>query len=396
MHIVYAQEDLPKAFSKSIFLAGPTPRNKEVQSWRPEALKMLELLGYDGIVFVPELRPNDNYHSHNPLSYCDYDKQVMWEHNAIKMSDCVLFWIPRDLEKLPGFTTNDEWGSLKSSGRVVLGAPKDAPKTRYQKYFADLYLVPHAETLAETVKNALDMVGEGAKRILGECNVPLMVWNTPAFQSWYKAHQDIGNQLMDARLLWNFRVGDNRDIVFAYALWVNIWVKAEKRHKKNEFIFSRTDISTAVLFRKPKPGASLEDTEVVLVKEFRSTVRNKQGFVYENPGGSSFKPGQSQIQVASDEVFEETGIRIAPGRFRCYVPRQLVATLSTHVAYLYAAELTDEEMKMAKQTAINETIFGNIEDSEQTVVHVTTVRDLMGINLPIDWSMFGMIMRAIL
>jgi ADP-ribose pyrophosphatase YjhB (NUDIX family)/nucleoside 2-deoxyribosyltransferase len=395
MKIVYTMEELPSSITKSIFLAGPTPRTKEVRSWRPEALKMLELMGFDGVVFVPEMRPNENHHSNYGACYYDWNKQVKWEYDAMKMSDCVLFWVPRELGTMPAFTTNDEWGHLKGSGKVVFGAPEGAPKTRYQKHFADLFLVPSANTLAETTLNAINMVAEGALRTGGECNVPLMVWNTSAFQSWYKSHTDLGNHLKDARLLWSFRVGPERDIVFAYTLWVNIWVEAEQRCKKNEFVFSRTDISCVVLYRKPEAPQHLEDTEIVLVKEFRSPVRNSHGFVYENPGGSSFKVGQSPVQVASDEVFEETGLRLNTGRFACYAPRQVAATLSTHVAYLCAVELTEKEMAEAKESAKSKKMFGNIEDSEQTYLYVTTIKELMGTNLPVDWAMFGMIMRAV-
>ena len=42
------------SLKKSIFLAGPTPRSKEVKSWRPEAIRLLKEKGFDGVVFVPE------------------------------------------------------------------------------------------------------------------------------------------------------------------------------------------------------------------------------------------------------------------------------------------------------------------------------------------------------
>ena len=389
MNIVYTQADFPDTIVKSIMLCGPTPRDVNVISWRPEALKMLELLGYDGTVFVPEYRPKKNYSCAS--QYYDYDKQIKWEYDAMRMSDCVLFWVPRELNTMPAFTTNDEWGYLKESGKVVFGAPHNAPKTAYQKYFTDLFKVPSANTLIETVKNAMDKVSNGSLRIKGERNVPLMIWNTTSFQSWYNSHKAIGNYLQDAKLLWNFRARNG--FVFAYTLWVSIWIEAEKRFKTNEFIFARTDICSAVLFRKAE---KFEDTEILLVKEFRSPVRNSKGFVYENPGGSSFKSGQDPIKVVSDEVCEETGLCINPGRFACFAPRQVAATLSTHVAYLFAAELTKEEMDQAKESAKSNMMFGNIEDSEQTYLYITTVKELMDTILPVDWSMFGMIMRALL
>lgn len=406
MNVVYTMEELPETIDKTIFLAGPTPRTSDVLSWRPEALKLLEMLGFDGTVFVPELRPLDSVidnimtraYGKNRSGYAahtyDWNKQVQWEYDAIQMSDCVLFWIPRQMDTMPAFTTNDEWGFLKGSGKVVFGAPDNAPKTRYQKHFAKLFCVPSANTLVETVKNAFDRVSKGAARIGGERNVPLMIWNTPSFQSWYGSHKVVGNRLDDAKLLWTFRVGPKRDFVFAYTLWVKVWIAAEGRHKENEFFFARPDISSVVLFRKAGTGV-FEDTEIVLVKEFRSTVRNTAGFVFESPGGSSFKAGVDPVQVASDEVFEECGIRINPGRFACYAPRQLVATLSTHVSYMFAAELTEEEMNQAKALAESDKAFGNEKDSERTYVRVVTVRDLLGTDVPVDWSMMGMILRAV-
>lgn len=56
MQIVYAQETPPKSFTRAIFLAGPTPRSADTQSWRPEAVRLLQESGYDSIVFVPEPR----------------------------------------------------------------------------------------------------------------------------------------------------------------------------------------------------------------------------------------------------------------------------------------------------------------------------------------------------
>ena len=44
---------------KSIFLAEPTPRSLDVETWRKEAIKILKDLGFDGVVYVPELE-HDN------------------------------------------------------------------------------------------------------------------------------------------------------------------------------------------------------------------------------------------------------------------------------------------------------------------------------------------------
>ena len=382
MKIIYAREELPKVFSKSIFIAGPSPRSKDVKSWRVDALKALESLGYNGVVFIPESKDG---------KYFDYDKQVMWEHDAIRRSDCVMFWIPRNLKDLPGFTTNDEWGSLKESGKVVFGCPDDAPKTDYQKFYADMFQVKQANTLIETVQLAMNMVSNEAVRVGGECEVPLMIWNTKQFQSWYKTHDSIGNYIKSAKVLWNFRVGVNKDFVFAYTLWVDIWVQAERRFKKNEFIFSRTDVSNVVLYY---PGDNLLNTYVVLVKEFRSPVNNVEGFVYELPGGSSFG-NESPEETASNEVAEEVGIRIPAFRFRAHEAKQLAATLSTHKSHLYSALLIKDEMSQLDESFVSQKVFGNEEDSERTYVILAQMRDLIYNKIPVDWSTLGMIFKVL-
>lgn len=57
VQVTWAKQKFPSNSTKSIFLAGPTPRSKEVQSWRPEALRILKNLGYDGQVYVKYRNP---------------------------------------------------------------------------------------------------------------------------------------------------------------------------------------------------------------------------------------------------------------------------------------------------------------------------------------------------
>ena len=241
--------------------------------------------------------------------------------------------------------------------------------------------------------NAMNKVQTGATREKGERFVPLMIWNTASFQSWLSAHKEVGNHLDDAEVLWNFRAGPNKDFVFAYTIKVNVYVKEEERYKSNEFVFFRTDISCVVLYHK---GATLKETELILIKEFRSPVRNEHGFVYEVAGGSTRKPNQDPAKVASDEVYEETGIRINSGRFRFFKSRQVAATVSSHHAYMYAVEITDGELALAKKAEAENKMFGNyVTDSEQTYIKVATVDDVLEARLPIDWAMTGMILRAV-
>ena len=144
MKIIYAREPI----QSSIFLAGPTPRDAETKSWRPEALKILENLNYDGTVFVPEDR--------NQNRSFEYDHQVHWEWNALGTSTVIVFWVPRELKKMPAFITNVEFGLYISTGKVLLGAPPNAAKMGYLKTLAERFNVPVYNTLEDLLVQAVE------------------------------------------------------------------------------------------------------------------------------------------------------------------------------------------------------------------------------------------------
>lgn len=376
MEVVYALEHAPKTYSKSIFLAGPTPRDPEQAcSWRPAAIDWLDHFGYDGVVFVPEDR-SGIYHG-------DYFHQLDWEKKNLERADCILFWVPRDVEGgMPGFTTNIEWGTYKRSGKVVFGAPKEATNVRYMIQDCEDNIVVDEDSIRATVHSAMEVVQNGAERTAGERDVPLLIWNTESFQRWYAALQKAGNRLDGANLLWNFRVGPFKDKVCFWAMHVDIHVTKEDRNKVNEVVISRPDVSNVVMwYRNPN------EWKVALVREFRSPVRNDFGFVWENPGGSSLKPDADPQQVAADEVFEETGLMIDPCRFKAHSSRQLAATVTTHHSALFSVQLTKEELD--KLDADHE-VHGNIDDSEMTYVEVADVHQLLSTQ-KVDWSTLGMI-----
>lgn len=146
----------------SIFLAGPTPRSSRIPSWRPVALHMLSQLEFEGSVFVPE----------TPLGgiSMEYNDQIEWEETYLTQARCIMFWIPRDLEFLPGFTTNIEFGAWKNSKKIVVGTPTDAPKMNYIKYYVDKLNIPMASALQLTTELAVEMARENSqKRIWEPC-----------------------------------------------------------------------------------------------------------------------------------------------------------------------------------------------------------------------------------
>ena len=197
MKTVYTQEPLPTEIDSTIFLAGPSPRDEDVGSWRrPQALQMLEDMNFKGTVFVPEWRM-----APPAGTKLEYDTQVEWETAAMNMSDCILFWIPRELKTMPAFTTNDEWGTWKQSGKVVFGAPENAEKVKYQQWWAGKLGLPIHTTLWDTLGDAVHKIDPPAHRVGVECQIPLMVWLTRNFQEWYQRLKTSGNRLEAARLV---------------------------------------------------------------------------------------------------------------------------------------------------------------------------------------------------
>lgn len=148
----YSDQEVTKN-SNSIFLAGPTPRGENEVSWRKEAVSILEELGFDGLVYIPE------YSTWKPKeSYVD---QAMWERNALTSAKVIVFWIDRKIPEMAGFTTNVEFGYWLPTGKVLYGRPDGAPKTKYLDwlYEMDYNLKPH--------NNLRDLLEEALKKVNG-------------------------------------------------------------------------------------------------------------------------------------------------------------------------------------------------------------------------------------
>lgn len=124
MQLIYACEPIPDPLERaSLFLVGPTPRSPAVPSWRPAALECLESLGFTGTVLIPEPR--------SERWVMEEFEQVEWERNGLERCGVIAAWVCRNLETLPGFTTNVEFGRYVTSGRFFYGRPPGAAKTRY-------------------------------------------------------------------------------------------------------------------------------------------------------------------------------------------------------------------------------------------------------------------------
>lgn len=401
MQVVYAREPFPDRWTKSVFLAGPTPRGDGTPSWRPEALRILEELGFDGVVFVPEDRDITGC----AITPENYKPQILWEDEGLNRADVVIFWVARDLTlvpkekpddpdemKMPAFTTNIEWGEYFDSGKVALGYPQETPKVGYFRTKAEWLGVPIAHTLEATVAQALAMIGDGAFREGGETHVPIDVWRTPIFQRWHAAQKKAGNELLKARVLWTYRIGRDRERLFFWALETEMRVGSEGRVFKNGIVLGRPDVSATVLF-----GRDLGfNTEVALIREFRPSASTLDGFVHEPAGGSSWDE-LPPAEVAAEEALEEAGLRLTTSRLKDLGDRQLMPTLSAHRAHAYVARLTSEEI--AKLRSLVGRPLGREREGERTWIEFHTIRGLLDKlegkpPADVDWSTLGMVLYA--
>lgn len=203
MDLIYTCEEIPTTITRSIFLAGPVPRETSVPSWKPEAIKILEDRGFDETVFVPEWKDFDTRQKATDPTR-EYITQCNWESDAMAVSDVILFWIPRNMKTMIGLTTNHEHGEWFMSGKTVLGFPRESENNDYLhvKSLQGVSGIPH-DTLEETVDAALELIGDAAERSDGEKFIPSFIWRLGCFQRWYDgAIRESGDSVFDARLLY--------------------------------------------------------------------------------------------------------------------------------------------------------------------------------------------------
>lgn len=150
MDINFSNEEVRINKEKRIFLAGPTRRNSSFdKSWRFNACKILEDLGFEGIVYVPEFSKNSQF---------NYDNQVLWERKALENSTKILFWIPRDMKDgMPALTTNVEFGMwlARNPEKIILSYPDNAEKNTYLEW---LYNYETGRTHINNLEEALKIV----------------------------------------------------------------------------------------------------------------------------------------------------------------------------------------------------------------------------------------------
>lgn len=142
----------------TIFLAGPTDRDKEASPWRQEFVRKASKIGvFNHTVFViPEFcteEMDDNLdlvtYPQGAISLSDFEpvelntatklfpreRIYQWERSNLRAATFIVFWVARNLkENRMALTTNIEFGNFYNSGKCICGSPPDADKIDYLKW----------------------------------------------------------------------------------------------------------------------------------------------------------------------------------------------------------------------------------------------------------------------
>eukprot|EP01043_Picozoa_sp_COSAG02_P015371 COSAG02_NODE_654_length_18824_cov_222.971001_1_plen_417_part_00 len=362
--LVRPGEAAPERFERSVYVACASGA-----AWEADALGQLQEAGItSGTVFIGDNAP----------------ETAAWRDAAMKISDAIGCWAAEEpCDELQA--TVLRWGS---SGKLFLGHAEGSWATPLATPFPQLSAQPDLPRLMAAVAK---MVKAGVERAGPEREVPLMIWRTAPWGLWYDSQRAAGNRLDGAKVEWTFRVGPGGAFVLFWAIHADIYVASENRNKSNEVVIARPDVCCTLAY---VPGPSLLDTEIIVIKEFRSPCRNENGFVYELPGGSSFKPNTDVFQTAADELKEETGIVVDKSRLKKEMSRQAAATVLTHHVHLFSCRLTPAEMDVARKFAESKTRFGNEEETEQTYIEIVTLREALPA-AKVDFTTLGMCLQTI-
>jgi hypothetical protein len=160
-YLIMAREGLPQGHA-SVFIGGPNVERGDQEPWRHRAVDLIRARwaevggGQPLAVLSPESREGRRADR--------YEDQVDWEIAAREQATVRLYWMWRDMDTMPGMTSNVEIGYDLGRGRaVVLGLPPDCPnpeRNRYIRHLAGVHRAPVRPTLETTVDAALDLLLE--------------------------------------------------------------------------------------------------------------------------------------------------------------------------------------------------------------------------------------------
>jgi len=185
-------------------------------------------------------------------------------------------------------------------------------------------------------------------------------------------------ELKKARVLYSLRKSNESSDLLFWAISLELSSKEDSSIKSNEVVFSGMDTASLLMYKK---NETLENSEVVLVKNFRSSVSNADGYLYELPG-TYFLTQPVEVAQLISNVSAQTGFSPEKSKISTSNVRKMMSSFSAHQGILHFLELPEEDLKK-----INEETGKNFV--------VLSVSSLLEKNL-VDWSILGMILSSMI
>lgn len=396
MSICYKLESPSVFFKKSIYLAGPDVQetdkskskdNDDNASWKSEAIKILKEEKFtDSVIFMPHNRKaSDNS--------ANTEKSINWEKKWLNAADAVIFWFP-DNDANHDDISDAELNEYFNTWKIFVGSPAEPTendKNMYLKMTIEESGGKWYTDLRTLIKDALAFIGEGSTRRGAERKVPINIWNDRTFQKWKDGieNNNLNCEITDYTI--NHAIVDSvTKELFCWIIKPSIHIGKEKRDKNNEVVIGRLAGSIICVYTK---DTKLDDTRFVLVKEFRSAVKNKDGYVLELPSGALHE-GESIIESSLSELQEETGVVLQDKDFKKVGDRQFAPTLIANTSFVYKIGITSSEMD-AIEKEVKDKTFGIQEETEITYVCIKTWKQILS-EKQVDWSTLGILTQAML
>ena len=152
MNIIYSSQ-YKDIIRPAIFLAGCSPRDDQILTWRKEVINILGRTGFTGSIISPQPELNQ---------WSDYNSVVEWEDEYLKIADLIVFWIPRSMKnQIYGLTSNVEFGMYLNSGKILYGRPPDSEHNCYLDYwYKRVYNLKPVDNLEDLVQESLNFLSQ--------------------------------------------------------------------------------------------------------------------------------------------------------------------------------------------------------------------------------------------
>ncbi len=79
----------------------------------------------------------------------------------LEEANLIMFWVPRNMETMPGLTTNVEFGLYLKTGKIIYGRPDNSERNNYlDELYKSVYREFPTNTLESTIESSLKRAQE--------------------------------------------------------------------------------------------------------------------------------------------------------------------------------------------------------------------------------------------